>query len=172
MSLNAMFPVYVKYIYELAKAKRGLMVIFKIFIIGISVFEYCETFHWFCTSTSENKCYNILLKSLSGMLAIPKCDIIYYVIYVIWLQYVRKAISPLFAWASSYVIYVVIAMMSCYIQMICYGLFGHCSTCVQCNEMLSLYSVSLVSCVLHQELISTLHNISLFMYILQYNSII
>ena len=40
--------------------------------------------------------------NMSRMLEISNCDVIYYVIYVICSHYVRKAISPLFAWASSY----------------------------------------------------------------------
>ena len=37
------------------------------------------------------------------MLDISNCDVLYYVIYVICSHYVGKAISPLFAWPSSYV---------------------------------------------------------------------
>ena len=48
------------------------------------------------------QCYSILQKRLSRMLDISNCDVIYYVIYVICLHYVGKAISPLFAWPSSY----------------------------------------------------------------------
>ena len=38
------------------------------------------------------------------MLDISNCDVIYYVIYVIFSHYIRKAISPLFAWPSSLMI--------------------------------------------------------------------
>ena len=44
-----------------------------------------------------------LLERLNHVLDIPKCDVIYYVIYIIYSYHVRKAISPLFAWASSYI---------------------------------------------------------------------
>ena len=49
------------------------------------------------------KCYSILQKRLSRMLDISNCDVIYYAIYGIWSHYVGKAISPLFAWPSSFV---------------------------------------------------------------------
>ena len=51
----------------------------------------------------EIKCYSILQKLQSRMLDISNCDVIYYIIYVICSHYVGKAISPLFAWPSSYV---------------------------------------------------------------------
>ena len=89
---------------ELAKAKRGLKVIFEIVGRSISVIEYYESFHWFFANTLENRCYGILLKCLRRMLGISYCDVIYYVIYVICFHYVRKTINPLFAWASSCVI--------------------------------------------------------------------
>ena len=50
------------------------------------------------------KCYSILQKRRSRMLDISNCDVIYDVIYVICSHYVGKAISPLFAWPSSYVL--------------------------------------------------------------------
>ena len=84
--------------------KLGLMVIFEIFVRYISVFHYCISFFYlFCTSTLENKSYTILLKRLSCILDISHCDVIYYIIYIICSHNVRKAISPLFAWASSYI---------------------------------------------------------------------
>ena len=38
---------------------------------------------------------------MHNMLDIPKCDVIYNLINLIYSHYVKKAISPLFAWASS-----------------------------------------------------------------------
>ena len=90
-------------LYELAQAKRGLMVIFEISVRYISVFYCCKSFYWYCTSTLENKPNSILLKRLSCMLDRSHCDVIYYVIHVICSHNVKKAISPLFAWASSYI---------------------------------------------------------------------
>ena len=55
------------------------------------------------------KCYSILQKRPSCMLDISNCDVIYYVIYVIWSHYVGKAISPLFAWPSSNAVYYIIS---------------------------------------------------------------
>ena len=52
------------------------------------------------------KCYSILQKRRSRMLDISNCDVIYYVIYAICSHYVGKAISPLFAWPSSKVKFV------------------------------------------------------------------
>ena len=82
--------------YELGQAKRGLMVIFEILGRDISVIEYYKSFHWFFAYILENKCNGILLNSLRCMFDISYCD-------VICSHYVRKAISPLFAWPSSYV---------------------------------------------------------------------
>ena len=79
------------------------MVIFEMFVRYISVLHYCISFLLFCMSTLENKSYTILLKSLSCMLDISHCDVIHYIIYIICSHNVRKAISPLFAWASSYI---------------------------------------------------------------------
>ena len=73
-----------------------------LFLLGAFLFlNTVKSLYWFCTYTSENKCYNIMLLRVSSMLYIPKYDVIHYVIYFICLHYVRKAISPLFAWASS-----------------------------------------------------------------------
>ena len=89
--------------FELSQAKRGLMVIFEILGRDISVIEYYKSFHWFFAHILENKCNGILLNHLKRMFDLSYCDVIYYVIYVICSLYVRKAISPLFAWPSSFV---------------------------------------------------------------------
>ena len=78
------------------------MVIFEILRRDISVIEYYKSFHWFFTYILENKCNGSLLNHLRCMFDNIYCDIIYYVIYVICSHYVSKAISPLFAWRSSY----------------------------------------------------------------------
>ena len=91
-------------LYELHQAKRGLMVIFKNFVRYISAFDNYKGLYWFCANTFENKILQYLQNRLSRMLDISNCDVIYYVIYVICSHYVRKAISPLFTWPSSYVI--------------------------------------------------------------------
>ena len=83
------------------------MVYFEVLGRDISVIEYYKSFHWFFVNILENKCYSILLNRLGHLFDISYCDIIYYVIYdviyIISSHYVRKAISPFFAWASSYV---------------------------------------------------------------------
>ena len=85
--------------YELHQAKRGLMVILKIFVRYISALEFID----FGLIPLKITCYSILQKRLSRILDISNCDVIYYVIYVICSHYVGKAISPLFAWPSSYI---------------------------------------------------------------------
>ena len=88
--------------YELGQAEKGLLVIFEILRRDISVIEYYKSFHWFFAYILENKCNGILLNSLRCMFDISYCDVIYYVIDIIWSHYVWKAINPLFAWPSSY----------------------------------------------------------------------
>ena len=56
--------------FELAQAKRELMVIIEIFVRNISVFKYCKSFKLFWINTLENRYYSILLKRLSRMLEI------------------------------------------------------------------------------------------------------
>ena len=56
----------------------------------------------FALIPSKIKCYSILQKRMSRMFDISNCDVIYYVILVICSHYVEKAISPLFAWPSSF----------------------------------------------------------------------
>ena len=63
--------------YELAKAKRGLMVFFEIVGRDISVIEYFKSFHLLFANTLENKYYSILLQCLRRM-----CDIISMASYI------------------------------------------------------------------------------------------
>ena len=63
-----------------------------------------KVFNDFAPIPLKIKCYSILQKRLSRILDISNCDVIYYVIYVICSNYVGKAISPLFAWPSSYTV--------------------------------------------------------------------
>ena len=79
------------------------MVKVKIVERAISVIEYYKSLHWFFAYTLEKKCFSILLKRLRLVFDISYCDVIYYVIFFICSLYVIKAISPLFAWCSSYV---------------------------------------------------------------------
>ena len=67
-----------------------------------------KLFIYFVLIPLKIKCYSILQKRLSRMLDISNCDVIYNVIYVIRSHYVGKAISPLFAWPSSYTVCVLI----------------------------------------------------------------
>ena len=70
-------------------SEKGAYCNFEIVVRNISIFKYCISFYWFCASTLENSCYNIL----NRMLDIPKHGVICCVIYDIQLHYVRKAIS-------------------------------------------------------------------------------
>ena len=47
-------------------------------------------FYSVCADTLENKCNGVLLKLLSRIFDIPRCDVIYYVTYVICSHYIRK----------------------------------------------------------------------------------
>ena len=82
-------------IIELAQAKGGLVVIFNFFLVRIIVvFEYSKRFFLLILHQLPkhltHKLYSILLKHLSCMLVIPKCAVIYYVIFIICLHYARK----------------------------------------------------------------------------------
>ena len=91
-------------IYELHQAKRGLMVILKILWGTFQLSITMKVFIDFLLIPLKIQCYSILQKRLSRMFDISNCDVIYYVIYVICSHYVGKAISPLFAWPSSYIL--------------------------------------------------------------------
>ena len=88
--------------YELHQAKRGFMVILKILWGTFQLSITIKVFIDFALIPLKIKYYGILQKRLSRMLDISNCDVIYYVIYVIFSHYIRKVISPLFAWPSSY----------------------------------------------------------------------
>ena len=79
------------------------MVIFKNFVRHISAFDYYKVFNNFALKPLKIKYYSIEQNRLSRILDISNCDVIYYVIYFICSHYVGKAISPLFAWPSSYI---------------------------------------------------------------------
>ena len=98
---------------ELHQAKRGLMVIVKIFVRYISAFNNYEDIYWFCANTFENKMLQYFTETSESHVGyfqlwrhrmICLVLVIYKVIYVICSHYVGKAISPLFAWPSSNIV--------------------------------------------------------------------
>ena len=101
--VDALFLGVFAITFELHQAKRGLMVIFKNFVRYISAFDYYGGLYDFALIPLKIKYYSILQKLLSRMLYISNCEVIYYVIYVICSHYIGKAISPLFAWPSSFI---------------------------------------------------------------------
>ena len=78
----------------------------------------------------------MLQKRLSRMLDISNCDVIYCVIYVICSHYVGKAISPLFAWRSSYAITVLKEII---VELLHLGFHFPCKLGPYCSNFMLLH---------------------------------